>query len=429
MSDDLELRSGRIVAVDTETLRHAAAAFENIGGDAMRARTYVSDAAAQASGSAAVWRVRHLEQRMATLVERAADIAQSLRVVASAYEVVELTARREAARAAGDEAVVRRLSTRIERVAEATDWSQPLASAMLAVRPDPHAEIKSQALWGAVPFGSIGLAGAQVVLPLLGLVRHANLGAVSSPPPLRTAPEPRLTLIESRAGTAPKGVRDVVSRVPAGGPGGIRVERYTMAGGARRFAVYVTGTRTMKSDSADVFDLDSNLNLYRGRDADSLAAVRAALREAGAKPGDPLLLSGHSQGAMAASHLALEGDYDVTTFIGIGNPVQADLGAGTLHVDLRHTDDPVSALAAGGHDATIGAPGSFVAERTADPLPSLADVKGEAHFLSHYADTAEMLDASSDPRMDAVRERIAEFDGAASVDVFVFDAADGEPPR
>jgi len=42
--------------------------------------------------------------------------------------------------------------------------------------------------------------------------------------------------------------------------------------------------------------------------------------------------------------------------------------------------------------------------------------------MDAYMASAEMLDASTDPRMDAVRERLAELGTAASVEVFVYDA-------
>ncbi len=73
---------------------------------------------------------------------------------------------------------------------------------------------------------------------------------------------------------------------------------------------------------------------------------------------------------MVASRLAVEGGYDVKTLVTLGSPVEADVGDGTLSVAVRHTDDPVAALQGGGYDTAVGAPGSFVAERLADPLPT-----------------------------------------------------------
>jgi hypothetical protein len=105
----------------------------------------------------------------------------------------------------------------------------------------------------------------------------------------------------------------------------------------------------------------------------------------------------------AESSAKLRSPRQVPMIVGFGNPVQADVGPDTLQVDFRHRDDVVPLLAGGGHDAEIGAPGSMVVERTVDPLPWL-----NSHQMDEYTATSEMLDVSTDPRMDAVRERLAE---------------------
>ena len=45
--------------------------------------------------------------------------------------------------------------------------------------------------------------------------------------------------------------------------------------------------------------------------------------------------------------------------------------------------------------------------------------------MDEYTATSEMLDVSTDPRMDAVRDRLAELGTAESVEVFVYDTAEG----
>ncbi len=131
---------------------------------------------------------------------------------------------------------------------------------------------------------------------------------------------------------------------------------------------------------------------------------------------------GHSQGAMVATHVAMEGGYDAQTLVTFGSPVEGDVGDDTLSVALRHADDPVTALAAGGHPGSVGAPGSFVAERTADPLPGLHDIGIPAHHIESYTQTAQLLDDSDDPRMTAVRQVFDELGAAASVEVTEYSA-------
>jgi hypothetical protein len=91
-------------------------------------------------------------------------------------------------------------------------------------------------------------------------------------------------------------------------------------------------------------------------------------------------------------------------------------------VTLRHTDDPVPALAGGGHGIPVGAPGSFVAERTADPVAGMHDLDFPAHGIAGYTQTAQLLEASGDPRMGAVRQLFDELGGAASVEVTEYSA-------
>jgi hypothetical protein len=125
---------------------------------------------------------------------------------------------------------------------------------------------------------------------------------------------------------------------------------------------------------------------------------------------------------MVNAHVALEGGYDVQTLVSLGSPVEAHVGDGTLSIALRHSDDPVTALAGGGHAGAVGAPGSFIAERTADPALGMHDYRLPAHGIDGYTETARLLDASTDPRMDAVRGLFDELGSAASVEITEYAA-------
>ena len=111
--------------------------------------------------------------------------------------------------------------------------------------------------------------------------------------------------------------------------------------------------------------------------------------------------------------------------ITFGDPVQADVGADTLSVAVRHNDDPVSALADGGFAAGVGAEGSFVASRETPGTAWTGQGPIGSHLLDTYRETAGMLDTSSDPRMDGVRERWQALAQATSVEVFVYEATRG----
>lgn len=426
---DLEIRGGRVVAVDTETLRHAAAQAELSVADAETLRTTLTQAD-QLLGSVMIGGTAvHPVTAAGAVAEQGRMLVQALRDTASAYELVELQARQVLAIQGGEDD--RRDAALIARRIAELEASSPavaeLARDAVDEAPDPFAAVGTQLYWGTLASGA-GTAVMGVYAGAAVGIRAAGKGAIPEGSRLvGTARTPTVTLVRVGFGTAPTSVATVARRLPSTErPGAIRVERYTMPDGDKRFALYLSGTRFGKD--AGTFSLSSNLPLYAGVSSSAYESARIALQRAGAKPGDTVMVSGHSQGAMIASRIALEKEYDVPMIVGFGNPVQADVGDGTLQVDLRHSDDPVPLLAAGGHDASIGAPGSMVVERNADPLPSLNDLRVGSHQMDAYTETAEMLDASSDPRVDAVRERLAEFRGAESVEVFVYDTEEWVTP-
>ena len=220
--------------------------------------------------------------------------------------------------------------------------------------------------------------------------------------------------------SAPMSLTQVVDRIPQG-ENRVRVERYTMPNGSRQFMVYAAGTA---GDEREAWDWPANIDLYADHErAASFEATMAAVADAGAQPGDTVNLAGYSQGGLVASFVALDGTYDVPLLITFGDPVQADVGSDTLSVALRHDDDPVSALANGGFAAGVGADGSFVASRDTPGTAWTGEGAIGSHQLDAYRETAGMLDGSTDPRMDAVRERWQALSQATSVEAFVYGAA------
>jgi hypothetical protein len=104
-----------------------------------------------------------------------------------------------------------------------------------------------------------------------------------------------------------------------------------------------------------------------------------------------------------------------------------DVGPDTLSVALRHTDDPLAMMTGGGFDHPVGAPGSFVAHRVADPDAGLQDILLPAHDAAAYTDTARLLDDSPDPRMGAVRRLFDELGTAVSVEATEYGAERAQP--
>lgn len=430
MSDDLDIRGGGAVAVDTGSLRDASAAFALLAAELDEIAAAVAAAGRVLwDASTSIWgpaeAVEHARRLVAATVDQGNDIVHELRFAADVYELIELRAERAVAAAASDPDRVAQLDARIAGLLRAdpdVERSARLETfAHGAFWPTELARQAPGALsWLAPGFGSVA---APLTWTVLQGIAATRAGSVASTARLTGAPKPVTVAALSRPvpAHAPVSLADAAARMPAG-QSRIRVERYEMTDGSRQFAVYVTGTRTIAPGTTEAFDMASNVELYSGERSASYDATLAALRDAGAHPGDVVHAFGHSQGAMVTAHLAVESVYETATLVSFGSPVEADVDTETLSVTLRHRDDPVTALAGGG-SAPVGAPGSFVAERTADPAGGVHDFGIPGHGIDTYIRTAQLLDDSADPRMDAVRQVFAELGTAASVEAIEYAAA------
>jgi hypothetical protein len=431
VSDDLDIRGGGAVAVDTVTLRAAAGGFRGLASELDEIAHVVGSAAHRLaairdSAFTAAYAIEVARRRIVSAMEAAIEIAESLLGAAAVYEIVELRAERAAAEAAGDAAAVARIDARLGVLASEHPGAADRATLGVLGHwlswPGERALQAPGVLWWLAP-GLHSLA-----IPLAWSAQRA-IGAMDAgrvPATARLNGPPRAVVVSPVAPRGPAGgpasLADAAARIPGGGDARIRVERYTMTDGSCQFAVYVAGTQTASSHTREPFDMRSNVELYTGDRSASYDATLAALAQAGAEPGDVVHAFGHSQGAMVATHVAMEGGFDAQTLVTFGSPVEGEVGRDTLSVTLRHADDPVTALSAGGHPGSVGAPGSFVAERTADPLPGLHDVGIPAHHIESYTHTARLLDDSDDPRMTAVRQTFDELGAAASVEVTEYSA-------
>ncbi|GAA3920387.1 hypothetical protein [Microbacterium invictum] len=426
---DLEIRSGSVIAVNTHHLRHTAGRLMSLAAECEVVQRRLHDISAGITDEGA-WANLPLAL-VAEAIERTRSIAADLRTLATIYEMVELEIQRDAAAAIGDDLSARSLTGRLAALSGTLSLPEQVVAWQLTRgwRADSHRELTWQSVQAGLPFGPFGWAVSAVVPLLLVGVRGLDRGAVPNDARLRGPTRP-VSLSPHRlreATTAPATVADVARRLPDDTLGRVRVERYTMPDRSRQFVAYIAGTRFGGDD--EPFDMTSNLELYDGVRSASYEATVEALRASGAGPGDTVHLAGHSQGGMIASRVALEHEFRVETIITFGSPVQADVGADTLQVAVRHTDDLVSALSAGGFEGASGAPGSFVAERVADPVGTIGDVTFDVHQMEAYTETAELLDSSTDPRMDAVRESLAPLATATSVSTTVYGAERGTARR
>ncbi|GAA3753765.1 hypothetical protein GCM10022240_03380 [Microbacterium kribbense] len=392
MSDDLDIRAGGVVAVDTASLRAAA---DRYGVQHNAIRDAVADLFAQAqrlrqSGSVVGyvstlgWELTQTAHAVSRCADDARAIQADLDALAGEYEDVEWRA------------------VQGWRVAQ-----------------------------GVAGFANTGLLPAPWVVAM-GLGANAmqvgvhRLGTgVIEPGEVLTGPRPpvHLRVGQPMCTVPPSDLADGLGRVPDD-DARVRIETYTMPDGAHRYAVYIAGTRAFthwRGDGPDPADMQSDLELYLGEHAAADEVVRRALAAAGVPSGAQLYLFGHSQGGMIAGRIAIDGGYDTRLLVTAGSPTEAAVGEGTLSVQLRHTDDLVQSLTGGGSAGPVGAPGSMVVQRTADPVPWLRDIALEAHWISDYVETARQVDASADPRAGRLHDVLGELAAATAVTAVQYD--------
>lgn len=290
-----------------------------------------------------------------------------------------------------------------------------------------------------------GLTGVEDVADVAGLLTSA--GAVSPlfrETPVRVTPQTVPRAVPSRP---PRGLAEVLDgvahqstgytaasgtvggRLSAAGepaPGGLRLERVTHADGTVAWIVEVPGTQDwtpLPGSTSTPMDLTTNLRAVAGESTATGAAVVDALRQAGVRPGEPVLLAGHSQGGLTAASLAADpavvAEFHVTHVLTAGSPTDGlPAAAGVRTVSLEHTGDLVPALdgtdAAGSEDRTV-------VRRDVSDEEGVREDPLAAHGWSGYLRTAALADASQDPALRAFRESGSAFFDAPGARVDVFD--------
>lgn len=431
MSDDIDISSGGAVAVDTERLRAGAAGYAGVAerlDDLHRTAWHQAvrlSARLVFDGTAS--RAWAIASRLQRAKDAASLVGQRLAHLAAVYEIVELDVARSTTT---DPAELARIQTRLRELIS----DDPAAATDAQAAEDDWKNEGIRTIAGqysalGMPFGLGAALGGTTLLggALVGRVGGGRIprGAVLTGP----VQPVKLTRIGGRPHpvAAPASLVDAASRIPQG-DARVRVEKYSMPDGSRSFAVYIAGTSTA-GGAREAWDWDSNRRLYLGERSASFDATEAALRSAGAKPGDAIYEFGHSQGGMIAGRVAVESGYDTRALVTFGSPTEAQVDAGTLSVQVRHTDDPVAALAGGGSAERVGAPDSVVVSRLADPAVGRSDLDLQTHHLETYVDTAAMFDSSDDPRAGALRERLDELRAATSVEAFDFAVQRTKPTR
>jgi hypothetical protein len=218
----------------------------------------------------------------------------------------------------------------------------------------------------------------------------------------------------------PAGVGGLVGRIPSSrGPDPlVHVERLEGADGRRRWLVALPGTADWSpAPGRTPFDLTGDVALMAGRATAGRAGVVAAMRAVGVRPGEPVLVEGHSQGGILAATLAADpkvrAEFDVSRVVTTGAPIAwVPVPAAVPVLSIEHRDDLVPQLDGRANPATpawvtVTAPDPGGTGRptgtAASPLP--------AHALERYRETANLLDRSPHPSLTEWRAGLAGFTG------------------
>lgn len=408
---------GGVIAVDTEQLRGVGARMRAVASQYESARAAVDRAHTLAVSAPTVFphlddgALRRSGERLGALCAEMEEACAGTLLMADAFEVVELRARAEALAltdaAAADEvrAHLDRLLAGDGRAAVMADW---LTEGWEERRFEGLGD--QYDLRGLLP--PLFFAGA-----IVGMT--SGLGKVHPGDTLKgRADAVRVTAVERSTPSAPKSLAGALRRMPSGSAQ-VAVEKYTMADGAIRYVAYVKGTQTAapwQSGKADPWDMTSNVQLYQGQRSASYQATVDALKHAGAESGDRVDVVAYSQGGMIAAHLSMESEFDVSMQLTAGSPTEPTVGDDQTLIQLRHTDDVVSGLSAGGSVEGTGSADSFTASGVGDPHDGIQDLTVQAHQLETYIETAAMVDASDDPRAEALDDYWDELSGAVEIE-------------
>lgn len=187
--------------------------------------------------------------------------------------------------------------------------------------------------------------------------------------------------------------------------------------GSRAWVVIIPGTQLEGlPQGTNPFDAAGIAEGLGYDSAETSAAIRQALAEAGAEVGDQVAAVGYSQGGIHAMNLgrdkAFLADYELKFVLTAGSPVGGiEPGSGTSSLHLEHEQDWVP-----GAD---GLPNPDTKERVTvtltAPVPGrewLEPGLGPGHDLGRYADGARDVAASRDPSLQASSAALAAVVGA-----------------
>lgn len=189
----------------------------------------------------------------------------------------------------------------------------------------------------------------------------------------------------------------------------VRVVRVSHGDGPPTWIVEIPGT-DFAGGAHDPSDGGANLSLMRGHD-ELMNAVLQAMRDSHVGAGERVLLTGHSQGGIAAMAVACDPEaqhrYNITHVLTAGSPVGHFHPPPGVHVlSIEHHQDPVPRLEG---DRNPDRPDWTTIGRDVGDQPGVDVNPFAAHHGALYAQTAGLID--HDPRLAGVRADFGQFLG------------------
>ncbi len=214
----------------------------------------------------------------------------------------------------------------------------------------------------------------------------------------------------------------------------VRVVEVGAAGG-RRWIVQFSATKSWHPRAgAAPNDLTADLLIGAGQEPTVTRAALETMREAGIRPGEPVLLAGFSLGGMVAAQVAsaaVAAGLAVTHLVVAGSPLGRIAVPDTVNVlALENVLDPVPRVEGRENPVRLDAGTLFLTVKARPPL-SHGFRLGELHQSTAYADTAAAVEADPpDPRVaELLAELSAYFRPAQRIRDHATMRAGGLPPR
>jgi hypothetical protein len=200
--------------------------------------------------------------------------------------------------------------------------------------------------------------------------------------------------------------------------GNLRIFSLPQPDGSRRWIVEIPGTQEWSPDAGgNPVDLTTNLRLMAGQNTAENEAIRSAMRQAGIRPGEEVLLAGHSQGGIAAASLAADEDtrreFHITHVVTGGSPIaRFTIPDDVAVLAIEHEQDAVPRLDG---EPNPDRPNWVTVQRDPTGLAepgTIIDDTGESHGSWAYALTGRLVDQSEEASLVAIRHSLERFLGA-----------------